>query len=497
MRRLFPASLPIHLRIMALAVTAMAITILAMAYLVWRGPPPRPAPASISQIAEMLTGERYNIPGGRDVEILTMDAAPEATQPLSRAPLFERIIAKRLDIDESRVLAYVDEEGGPPKFSGWKPDGPPGDTHPEPPFQDHPDPKDSPSDRPEPPNMDKGPPKDFFDGGGFSPDSLPPMMDGPPRFNRLAFIKGDYLVAIDLQDGQWRTVRTLKEPLLSEWILITALVLGLVLLLVIGVSWALSGQITWPLRKLAWQVRQSPGHRPDAYDETGAPEIRAIARALNDAARDRQDMMTERTDMLAAIAHDLQTPLARLAYRIDALPESSRAKANEDLTDMRLMIASVLDFLRSGTQASALQKLDLSALLETVVEGYQDTGSDVSLSESGRSIIQGDPLTLRRLFSNIIDNAVRYAGGAEISLSKSGAAYLVSIRDDGPGVSPEFLPRIFLPFSRENEARTKATGTMGLGMSVARDIALQHGGEIEVRNRDGGGLEVLVRLPAA
>lgn len=503
MRRLFPTTLPIHLRIMALAVTAMLITILAMTYLVWRGPPPRPAPVTANQIAELVAGERSEIKGAYDIEVQTATSEPEAPARMMRAPENERAISWAMNVSPETVRVYVRRLGPAGKFPPREPPGqqpgqqPDQGQHEQPPSPPQDGDKSPVGDRPEP---DGPPPHDIFSSDIFSPDLMPPerfLVDGPAGFLFGRIIKGQFVITVDLGDGSWLVLRTLKEPGLSSWTLVTALVLGLVFLLVMAVSWALSGQITWPLRELARQVRQSPAHRPDTYDESGAPEIRAVARALNEARKEREDLMNQRTDMLAAIAHDLQTPLARLAYRIDALPDASRTKANDDLAEMRLMIASVLDFLRSGAREAEMQKLDLSALLETVVEGYQDTGSPVQLADADRAIILGDPLTLRRMFANIIDNAIRYGGNADIALGKTGNVYEITIHDDGPGVAPDFLPRIFLPFSRENEARTMAAGTMGLGMAVARDIALQHGGSIDVRNRESGGLEVVVRLPAA
>jgi signal transduction histidine kinase len=167
-----------------------------------------------------------------------------------------------------------------------------------------------------------------------------------------------------------------------------------------------------------------------------------------------------------------------------------------DLEQMDAMIASALKFMREGAAASERRRLDLSSLLHTVVDDAVQAGGHVNLSRSPGVTIDGDPAALRRLFANLLRNAVTYAGGAHVVARVEGAEAVVEVQDDGPGVPEAELERVFDPFYRADRARNLDSGGVGLGLAIARSIARDHGGDITLKLRRPG-LSAVVRLPLA
>ena len=229
----------------------------------------------------------------------------------------------------------------------------------------------------------------------------------------------------------------------------------------------------------------------------GPREVRRLAAAF-DAMRDRLSRAYEaRATMLAAIAHDLGTPLTRIGFWLDRLPEEERVRAVADMAEMRAMIGSVLSFARDGI-AGRQVRLDLGSLLDVLVEDMAVVGHPVTLADSGpRAVLLGDPVALRRLFANLIENALRYAGPAEVAWTCADGWAEIQVQDHGPGIDPVLLPRLFEPFVRGEPSRNRDTGGSGLGLSIVRAIAEAHGGTAGLANRPGGGAVATVRLPLA
>jgi signal transduction histidine kinase len=199
--------------------------------------------------------------------------------------------------------------------------------------------------------------------------------------------------------------------------------------------------------------------------------------------------------MVAAIAHDLRTPLTRLRFRAEAAPDEVRDKMAADIEQMDGMVRSALAFVRGETLSAEHVRLDLTSLVASVVDDLAEMGADVAFETATPVVVSGDPLALKRLVTNLTDNAVKFGGRARLSLELAGATATLLVEDDGPGLPNSELDRVFEPFYRPDPSRSSDAGGVGLGLSVARSIARAHGGEITLANRPEGGLRAIVRLP--
>jgi signal transduction histidine kinase len=207
------------------------------------------------------------------------------------------------------------------------------------------------------------------------------------------------------------------------------------------------------------------------------------------------DYLNERTAMLVAIAHDLRTPMTRLSFRLEQLPDTTRTKAQADVEEMRAMVTTLLDFMREGTDNAARVRMDLSAIVETLADDLADMGQDVAVTQSARAVILGDAGALRRCIGNLVENAVRYGGSARIAIAVTSRQATVAVEDEGPGVPEAAIERLCEPFYRGEASRNRETGGVGLGLSIARTIAERHGGTLAFANRAGGGLRASITLP--
>lgn len=206
-------------------------------------------------------------------------------------------------------------------------------------------------------------------------------------------------------------------------------------------------------------------------------------------------LLRERTEMIAAIAHDLRTPLTRLAFRLDDLPSPLNEKVSADIQEMKSMISLALDFIRDRSQSLMRERLDFRLLVESVVDDQQDVGHAVSLAEGPSIISEGDPLALRRVVMNLVDNAIKYGNCARLQLSTTADMCQLDIDDEGPGISESLQKRVFEPFFRIESSRNRHTGGVGLGLAFARAIVQEHGGDISLRNLKQKGLRVTIKLP--
>jgi signal transduction histidine kinase len=198
---------------------------------------------------------------------------------------------------------------------------------------------------------------------------------------------------------------------------------------------------------------------------------------------------------MAAVAHDLRTPLMRLGLRIEHAPAELRASCEGDIRDMEQMIAAVMAFVRDMTRPSRRQRLDLLSLAESVTDGFIDEGASVRLNGGEAIIIDGDVSALKSLLVNLTTNALKYAGNADVSLKAEEGMAIVEVSDNGPGMSPEDLSQAFEPFFRAERSRSRDTGGIGLGLASVRAVARAHGGDATLANRPEGGLIARVTLP--
>jgi two-component system OmpR family sensor kinase len=206
-------------------------------------------------------------------------------------------------------------------------------------------------------------------------------------------------------------------------------------------------------------------------------------------------LLQERTHMIAAIAHDLRTPLTRLSFRLDGLPSPLGDKVDADIQEMKAMISAALDFIRDRSLGVQRQPLDFRLLVESVADDLVDVGHEVSVQSGSAITLQGDPVALRRAVVNLVENGLKYGHRVRLRLRTSGDDCVLEVDDDGPGIPEAMQQHVFTPFFRLEASRNRDTGGIGLGLATVRAIVLDHGGIVALRNRKEGGLRVVVTLP--
>lgn len=255
-----------------------------------------------------------------------------------------------------------------------------------------------------------------------------------------------------------------------------------------------------PLKQLAQaadDLGRDINHPP--LTQQGSSEIRQATGAFNAMQARIRQHIGQRTQMLAAITHDLQTPLTRLRLRLEKVADAElRDKLIGDLSAMQAMVREGLDLARSMDATEAMRQLDLDSLLDSVCTDAADAGQNVRLQGQAGMAVMARPATLRRCLVNLIDNAVKYGQRAQVTVERSaehGDSACIRIRDMGPGIAPDQLDKVFEPFYRIDTSRSRDTGGTGLGLTIARNIAEQHGGSLTLANRPQGGLEATLILP--
>lgn len=306
-----------------------------------------------------------------------------------------------------------------------------------------------------------------------------------------------FLARIRLNDGTWvvfdhrvpEEVFGWSRKLL--WSLIV-LLLSTVAVALVAVRW-----ITRPLATLS-QAADVLGRdiRSPPLLEKGSIEVRRAARAFNNMQAQIIRFLQDRSRIMAAISHDLKTPITRLRLRTELLDDDViKGKFVSDLDDMETMVQGAMAFMRGMDSEEPRQAIDINALLESLQADAEDTGHQIEVTGVATSPYAGKPLLLKRCLSNLLDNAVKYGGKARVRVEDTQDVLRVRIADAGPGIPEDELEQVFEPFFRLESSRCRNTGGMGLGLSIARNIARAHGGELVLRNRPEGGLEAIVSLP--
>lgn len=305
------------------------------------------------------------------------------------------------------------------------------------------------------------------------------------------------LVSIRLDDGSWvnfssSTLGAAQHPDWNLTAIMICFAVGIVVVALLLLRWA-----TRPLRDLALAAeRFSLDQAPQPLPEDGPAEVRRAARAFNTMRERIQRLVTERMQAMAAVSHDLRTPITRLRLRSELLDDdATRRLIDADLGEMEEMIDSTLEYLRGGISREALRPIDLASVIETVVDEHLDQGHKVSLSGLSAAPILGRVLPLKRAFSNVIGNAVKYGGSASVTIAEADGSIVVTVEDDGPGIPPAEMERVFHPFVRLEESRGRQTGGSGLGLTIAQAVTRSHEGKVMLENRTEGGLRVAVSLP--
>jgi len=316
---------------------------------------------------------------------------------------------------------------------------------------------------------------------------------GPRREFMREDIRGPFTIAWQSPAGL-RVARSRPPPLFTSWHKITlASTLG-VLILLAGAAWLVARAISRPIRNLAAAANAARLGTRTPIPQDGPLEVRELAQALEAMQSRILEAAEGRTRMLAAIVHDLGTPLSRIAFRIEQLPEAERDRAAADVDEMRGMLGEVLRFVRDSRSTGANERIDLGSLIESLADDMRDGGMAVAVTAGPRIVVPGNSQALRRMFANLIENGVRYGKAAAVSWSAEPGWAVVSIADQGPGF-PDNAEALFAPFVRGESSRNRATGGTGLGLSIVRSIVEAHGGSVVLENVSGGG-RARVRLPA-
>jgi len=239
------------------------------------------------------------------------------------------------------------------------------------------------------------------------------------------------------------------------------------------------------------------GRNPDAplLMEEGPYELRQATHAFNRMQARIQRLVTDRTMMMAAVSHDLRTPLARVRFRIADLEPGVRDAIAEDIQQMDDLIAQMLSFTRDALPNAERRRFDLSALCQSLVDDLADAGSDVTFQGIDKLTVEADLQAVRRVLSNLLDNALKFAGQARLTLEQTGDTVLAIVEDDGPGVPAAMGEAVFEPFRRLEPSRNRDTGGVGLGLAIARNLARGHGGDITLESASPAGARFVFALP--
>ena len=324
---------------------------------------------------------------------------------------------------------------------------------------------------------------------------------GGPSWHRI-------VVGLRLPSDQWLNVTAEIEParpwhsptFLSAFLLMTVVAAGLTL-------WTVR-RLTAPVRTLA-AAADALGRDVNAppLPEDGPLEVATAAAAFNTMAARIRRFVQDRTELLTAIGHDLRTPITRLKLRAEFIEDDEqRGKVLADLEELEAMVSATLVFGRDARTGEAVSALDLAELLRTLLDEAGDARPEAAqrLEYEGPPhwTVRARPLALKRALTNLVSNAVIYGGGAKVrlvppaSVGAAGAMLTIEIEDDGPGIPPGELERVFEPFHRGEPSRNRETGGVGLGLPIARNILRAHGGDVVLANRATGGAKATVTLPA-
>ncbi len=326
-----------------------------------------------------------------------------------------------------------------------------------------------------------------------------PSGDGRPPEMRVwneRVIFAPFKVGVRQPDGGWRVVQPKPALRPAAWQVHILLTIALSTLIVAPVAWLFARRLASPIALFA-DAAERLGRDPRAppLEISGSREVAAATEAFNRMQERLRRYVEDRTAMVGAIAHDLRTPLTRLRFRIEAAPDDIRGKLVAEIDQMDAMISATLAFVRDTTRAGPREKLELSSLVESILDEAGETGSDATALPSDRLVVEGDPVALRRLVGNLVENALKYGQRVRGRVFAEDGCAIVEIEDDGPGVAAEEIERLFEPFYRGEPSRSRETGGAGLGLAVVRSIARGHGGDVTLHNRAGGGLTARVSLP--
>jgi len=302
---------------------------------------------------------------------------------------------------------------------------------------------------------------------------------------------------LSLSDGSPLTIDIMPRGVMpvADWLPYVFIVQMALLMLC---AWYAVRQATRPLGRLAEAAETlDPNRRGPALDETGPSEVAHAAAAFN-AMRERiAHYLEERVQILAAISHDLQTPITRMRLRADMADDTpERDKLVRDLAEIERLVQDGIAYARSAhSSGEKATRIDLSSFIDSIAYDYQDIGKAVRVSGVVFGTVATKPHALRRILANFVDNALKYAGSAEINVARDDGRTVIAVLDRGPGIPDDRLEAAMKPFFRLEGSRNRETGGAGLGLAIAQQLAASIGGAVRLCNRPGGGLAAEIVLP--
>ncbi len=304
-------------------------------------------------------------------------------------------------------------------------------------------------------------------------------------------------ISVQRIDGGWINFTVSSDRTSLRWagrIGFWVIVSGLFIL--VFAMWA-ARRVTKPLKQFAEAAdRLGVDVHAHPMEEKGSGELKKATRAFNRMQQRIRRFVDDRTLMLAAISHDLRTALTRLRLRAEFIEdEEQQRKAIADLDEMQTMLDETLSFAREDAGMEVRSKVDLTSMLQSICDDLADAGAKTTFEDGARVTYRCQPVAVRRALFNLINNAVKYGEEAAVKMEDTETEVVITIGDRGPGIAEELHERVFTPFYRIEGSRNRATGGTGLGLAVARSIIRRHGGDITLRDREGGGLLVRVGLP--
>jgi signal transduction histidine kinase len=313
------------------------------------------------------------------------------------------------------------------------------------------------------------------------------QQSGLLSFTTPPFIEGDFIAALRQPDGTWIALVPRAEPFPNRWQQRVMLWFALSLLIVAPIAWLFARRIVKPLESFA-QAAESLGRDPSAtvMPLSGPAEIGRAAQAFNQMNSRLRAFVDDRTAMVGAISHDLRTPLTRLRFRIEDVPDAQRDALLREVEEMEVMISQVIAFIRDASTPGPRERVDFAELVESSVEDARLLGSVIELEAESRIPVDVDPVGMRRLLGNLLENALKYGTRTRVRVALRGEQAVAEVIDDGPGIPADERDQAFEPFYRGDNARRSDKPGSGLGLAVCRSIARAHGGEVSLEQRDEG-----------
>ncbi len=545
-------SLPIFWQVLGLSLVVLILALGINTLLVLKAPEPPPSGYSLQEVAAALKAGKITLHNGKTLKATASDGLPADFKPSQRPPEWiarlENLIATRLAHELGTPVSTISIRFAPNRFHGHRFHdhfaGRPG-------FDDN-APQSAPLNGPEigfETGPGDGPPLNVMGAPGSGPtdpaavgagirtggpvttavnpraDGLPPGVStqtlpqgaaaagergGPPELMRetMRFVSNDgraelyfpgFSAAWKQADGTYRII-TPPQSLIQPWQSRLLLGFGLTALLILPLAWLLSQRLTRPIIAFSdAAAKMSFENNAPPILAVGSREVRQAADVLNAMQARIRKQMESRTALMGAIAHDLKTPLARMRLRIEDLSDGVRDKLEADIAHMDGLVKSAMSFTTAHRLADQLRPLDISALAEALAEDMSAVCPVETGSIEHNIMVRGDMVALKRILTNLIENACRYAGHCRVSVTTDDATVTITVADDGPGLPEDMLETVFEPFYRMEESRNRNTGGTGLGLSVARALAEAHGGALKLANRYAGekvsGLDAHLTLP--